>query len=412
MSTTNDHPTTLKSAAAGLPLPTTSPDHHVQKRSRELRERYKGTREQRQKRSQQLDEASQRQLIMARFRKHRVARVCVYALGLLYLVAILAEFVAPYDKLERFDTNLFASPSDIHIRDADGNFHWPFIYTTMSQLDVKTFTYKSVETDTETRHTIRLWAPSEPYKLLGIIPLEHRLFGTTSGDPVFLLGADHLGRDQFSRIVYAARISLFIGLAGVALSFFFGIMLGGISGYFGGLTDTIIQRLIEFIMSIPQIPLWMALSAAIPLGWSGVQTFFAITLILSLIGWTDLARVVRGKVISLREEDYVMAARISSARAPQIILRHLLPGVTSYLVVSLTLAIPFMILGETALSFLGLGITPPDVSWGALLQEAQDVVVISNYPWLLAPAGCVMLVVVLFNFIGDGLRDAVDPYSR
>ncbi len=411
MSTPNES-TTSAAVATGLPAPATSPDHHVQKRSRELRERYKGTREQRQKQSQKLDEASQRDLILARFRKHRIARICVYVLGLLYLVAILAEFVAPYDKLDRFDANLFASPSRIHLRDQDGNFHWPFVYTTTSQLNLQDFTYTSVETDTETRHPIRLFVATDPYKLLGFIPLEHRLFGTESGEPVFLIGADHLGRDQFSRIVYAARVSLFIGLAGVALSFLFGIVLGGISGYFGGVIDTVIQRLIEFIMCIPQIPLWMALSAAIPLAWSGIQTFFAITLILSVIGWTDLARVVRGKVISLREEDYVTAARISSARAPQIIFRHLLPGVTSYLVVSLTLAIPFMILGETALSFLGLGITPPDVSWGALLQEAQDVVVISNYPWLLAPAACVMLVVVLFNFIGDGLRDAVDPYSR
>lgn len=405
--------TTQKSAAATLAGgPVAVPDHHVEKRGRELRERYRGTRDKRQKQAKRLDEASQRQLVLARFRKHRVARICVYILGLLYLVAILAEFVAPYDKLERFETRLFSSPTAIHIRDADGNFHWPFIYSTKSQLNMKDFTYMSVEDEAGPRHPIRLFAASEPYKLLGVIPMNHRLFGTDSSEPIFLLGSDHLGRDQFSRIVYAARISLFVGLAGVAMSFVFGITLGGISGYFGGVTDMVIQRFIEFIMSIPQIPLWMALSAAIPLGWTGVQTFFAITLILSLIGWTDLARVVRGKVISLREEDYVTAARISSARAPQIIVRHLLPGVTSYLVVSLTLAIPFMILGETALSFLGLGITPPDVSWGSLLQEAQDVVVIANYPWLLAPAACVMLVVVLFNFIGDGLRDAVDPYSR
>ena len=386
--------------------------HYVERRSEALLKRYRGTRERRQRRSQQLANASQWQLIASRFRKHRVAMASVYVLGLLYLVAIFAEFVAPYDKLERYDDQLFASRTDIRIVNNDGNLHWPFIYSSSSQLDPLTFTYHSVVVDEKTRHPVRLFVKTEPYELFGFIPLERRLFGTESGEPVFLLGADHLGRDLFSRIVYAARVSLFIGLAGVSVSFVFGTILGGISGYFGGIADTAIQRMIEFIMSIPQIPLWMALSAAIPLGWTGIQTFFAITLILSLIGWTDLARVVRGKIISLRDEDYVTAARISSARPRQIIVRHLLPGVTSYLVVSLTMAIPFMILGETALSFLGLGITPPDVSWGSLLQEAQDVVVIANYPWLLAPAGCVMAVVILFNFIGDGLRDAVDPYSR
>jgi peptide/nickel transport system permease protein len=207
-------------------------------------------------------------------------------------------------------------------------------------------------------------------------------------------------------------VSLFVGFAGVLISFVLGILLGGISGYFGGVIDTIIQRIIEFIMSIPQIPLWMGLSAAIPQEWSGIQTFLAITVILSFVGWTGLARVVRGKIISLREEDYVTAALISSATPLQIIFRHLLPGLTSYLVVHLTMAVPFMILGETTLSFLGLGITAPDVSWGSLLQESQDITAIANYPWLLAPVGFVMLAVILFNFVGDGLRDAADPYSR
>jgi peptide/nickel transport system permease protein len=205
---------------------------------------------------------------------------------------------------------------------------------------------------------------------------------------------------------------LFVGLFGVLISFVLGITLGGISGFFGGTIDIIIQRLVEFLLSIPQIPLWMALSAAIPQEWTGIQTFFAITVILSLVGWTGLARVVRGKIISLREEDYVTAARISSASNMSIIFRHLLPGFTSYLIVHISLAIPGMILGETTLSFLGLGINPPDISWGALLQQAQDVTVLSNYPWLLAPVLFVMLAVILFNFIGDGLRDAADPYTR
>jgi peptide/nickel transport system permease protein len=227
-----------------------------------------------------------------------------------------------------------------------------------------------------------------------------------------LLGSDKLGRDLFSRIIHASRVSLFIGFAGVIISFVLGVLLGGISGFYGGVVDTIIQRIIEFLMSIPQIPLWMALSAAIPREWTGIQKFLAIIIVLSFVGWTGLARVVRGKLISLREEDYVMAAHISSAKPMQIIVRHLLPGVTSFLVVSITLAIPGMILGETTLSFLGLGITAPDVSWGSLLQDAQDVNVIANYPWLLAPVGFIMLAVILFNFVGDGLRDAADPYSR
>jgi peptide/nickel transport system permease protein len=266
--------------------------------------------------------------------------------------------------------------------------------------------------DDVTRHPIKLFVKTAPYELFGIIPMTRRLFGTEGDEPFFLLGADQLGRDLFSRIVYASRVSLFIGFGGVIVSFVLGTLLGGISGYFGGLIDIIIQRIIEFIMSIPQIPLWMGLSAAIPQEWTGIQTFFAITLILSLVGWTGLARVVRGKIISLREEDYVTAARISSAGSMAIITRHLLPGFTSYLVVHLTIAIPAMILGETTLSFLGLGITAPDVSWGALLQQAQDVTVIASYPWLLAPVGFVMLAVILFNFAGDGLRDAADPYSR
>jgi peptide/nickel transport system permease protein len=383
----------------------------VDRRSKELLKRYQGTRERRQKTAERLGEASQGQLMLAKFKKHRVATVSVYLLVVLYLMAIFAPFVAPYTPLQRFEDFAYARPSRVRIVDAQGNFHLPFIYGRESKLDKKTFTY-TFEEDPSTRYPIRLFAPGEPYRLFGVIPLQRHLFGVEGDQPFFLLGSDDLGRDLFSRIIIAARVSLFIGLAGVIISFVLGTLLGGISGYFGGVVDTVIQRSIEFIMSIPQIPLWMGLSAAIPREWSGIQKFFAITVVLSLVGWTDLARVVRGALISLREEDYVTAARISSATPMQIILRHLLPGVTSYLVVSITLAIPGMILAETTLSFLGLGITAPDVSWGSLLQQAQDVTVIANYPWLLAPVAFVMLAVILYNFIGDGLRDAADPYSR
>ena len=386
--------------------------HYVQRRGEELRKRYAGTRDQRLKVADKLDEASQYQLIFAKFRKHRVATVSSYVLILLYLVAIFAEFVAPYEPLQRFDNQIYASPTTIHFIDTNGNLSLPFIYKTQSTLDIKTFAYHTEVVDETTKYPIRLFVESEPYKLVGFIPMNIRLFGTEGGEPVFLFGADNLGRDLFSRIIYASRVSLFVGLVGVFISFVLGITLGGISGFFGGAVDIIIQRLVEFIISIPQIPLWMALSAAIPQEWTGIQTFFAITVILSLVGWTGLARVVRGKIISLREEDYVTAARISSASNMSIIFRHLLPGFTSYLIVHITLAVPGMILGETTLSFLGLGINPPDISWGALLQQAQDVTVVSNYPWLLMPVLFVMLAVILFNFIGDGLRDAADPYTR
>jgi len=387
-------------------------DHYVNRRGEELRQRYEGTQDRRRKVAEKLDEASQYQLMLTKFRKHRVATVSFFVLVLLYIVAIFAEFVTPYDPLQRFDNQIFASPTVIHFTDSNGNLTLPFIYRTQSKVDPKTFAYQTVIVEPATQYPIRLFVQTAPYKLAGFIPMNVRLFGVEGDQPIFLFGADNLGRDLFSRIVYASRVSLFIGLVGVFISFVLGITLGGISGFFGGKIDIIIQRMVEFILSIPQIPLWMALSAAIPQEWTGIQTFFAITVILSLVGWTGLARVVRGKIISLREEDYVTAARISSASNMSIIFRHLLPGFTSYLIVHITLAIPGMILGETTLSFLGLGINPPDISWGALLQQAQDVTVVSNYPWLLAPVLFVMLAVILFNFIGDGLRDAADPYTR
>jgi peptide/nickel transport system permease protein len=386
-------------------------ESYVDRRSGELLRRYRGTRARRQRTAERLQEASQYGLMVAKFKKHRLAVISFYLLVAMYLIAIFADFVAPYDTQTRFGDLLYASPSQIHIRDAEGNFHLPFVYGRVSKLDEKTFTYTFVE-DTTQRFPLRLFFKGEPYTIWGVIPGDLHLIGIGSDQPFLLLGSDQLGRDLFSRIVYAARVSLFIGFAGVFISFFLGILLGGLSGYFGGIVDLLIQRVIEFIISIPQIPLWMGLSAAIPREWSGIQRFFAITLILSLVGWTGLARVVRGKIISLREEDYVTAAKISSASDLAIIFRHLLPGFASYLIVSITIAIPGMILGETTLSFLGLGINPPDVSWGSLLQQAQDVTVIANYPWLLYPCAAIILAVILFNFVGDGLRDAADPYSR
>ena len=228
---------------------------------------------------------------------------------------------------------------------------------------------------------------------------------------IFLFGADNLGRDLFSRNLYAARISLSVGLVGVAISFVLGCVLGGISGYYGGAVDTVIQRVIEILIAIPTIPLWLALAAALPVGWSPIKVYFGVTIVLSVIGWTGLARVVRGKLLELREEDYVMAAKIAGASEARIVGRHLLPSFFSYLIVSLTLAVPYMMLGETALSFLGVGIRPPAVSWGALLKEAQNIRTVAHSPWLLIPGLFVICSVLTFNLVGDGLRDAADPYK-
>lgn len=377
-----------------------------------LNKRYRRNKARRQVVAEQLQGASQFQLMRVKFRKHRVAMLSLYLLGVFYFVAIFAEFMVPYDTAQRFGDAIYASPTKIHFFDAEGKLTTPFFYSTKSKVDPATFRYVSVTIDETQVNRVRFFAKTEPYKILGLVPMNRRLYSVEGDQPVFFLGADQLGRDLLSRIIYASRVSLFVGFGGVIISFFLGILLGGISGFSGGVVDITIQRIIELLMCMPQIPLWMALSAAIPTEWTGIQTYFAITLVLSLVGWTGLARVVRGKILSMREEDYVIAARISSATNLSIIFRHLLPGITSYLVVHVTISIPYMILGETTLSFLGLGIRVPDVSWGSLLQQAQDVIVITNYPWLLLPAVFVVSAVILFNFIGDGLRDAADPYTR
>ena len=353
--------------------------------------------------------ASQWQLIYRKFKQHRLATAGTAVLAVLYVVSAFAEFISPYDILER-SKQRYSPPSRIRLVDAGGRFHLrPFVYGMVQQRDPETWEIGYTE-DTGERYPIRLFTRGAPYKLWSLLPMDRHLFGVEEPGRIFLFGTDKLGRDLFSRTVYAARISLSIGLVGVAFSFVLGCILGGISGYFGSKTDLVIQRIVEIFMSLPHIPLWIALAAALPRGWSVIKTYFAITVILSLVGWTTLARVVRGKLISLREEDFVLAARISGMRSGAIILRHLLPSFMSYLVVNLTLAVPSMILGETALSFLGLGIRPPAVSWGALLKSAQQVNVVALYPWLLIPGLLVIVTVLAFNFVGDGLRDAADPY--
>ncbi|SIQ51917.1 ABC transporter permease [Halanaerobium kushneri] len=360
---------------------------------------------------ERLEYASQSQLIWYRFKKHKLAAFGLTVLAILYFTSIFAGFVAPYTHVERIGDYKYAPPTEIHMISEENGLRTPFVYSYSKELDPETFQYEYV-IDKSTEYSLKLFVESEPYKLLGFIPMEHKLFGTGDKDaPVFLFGTDNLSRDIFSRILIGGRVSLFVGFGGVFLSFIIGSLLGGISGYFGGVIDEIIMRAVELLMSIPKIPLWIAFSAAVPRDWTAVQTYFAITMILALVGWTGLARVVRGKLMSLKNEQFAMAARAAGASDFRIITKHLLPAFISYLVVHLTLAIPGMILGETTLSFLGLGIQPPAVSWGTLLQDAQDLTVLADYPWHLIPTAFVIVTVLMFNFIGDGLRDAADPYS-
>ena len=353
-------------------------------------------------------------LMWWRFRRHRMAVVSAVVLTCFYFVAIFCEFVAPYDPEEFFVKYKMAPPTRIHVRDAEGRWHLPFVYRIERTVDKETMRSTFAE-DTSTRYPIRFFVHGHRYKLCGLVVTDIHLFGLLverKEQGVFLLGADRMGRDLFSRLCYGARLSLSIGLVGVFLSLILGVVLGGLSGYYGGTLDVIIQRAIELIRTIPSIPLWMALSAALPANWPVVRVYFGITVILSLIGWTWMARVVRGRFLALREEDFVLAARLVGSGEMRIILRHMVPSFLSYIIASLTIAIPNMILGETGLSFLGLGLRPPAISWGVLLQEAQNVRSLALSPWVLTPALAVIISVLAFNFVGDGLRDAADPYAR
>jgi peptide/nickel transport system permease protein len=354
--------------------------------------------------------ASQWQLIRWRFTRHKAAMISTVLLVILYLSAIFAEFVTPYSKDTRFEGFQSSPPTQVHWIKPEGGHFGPYIYGTTRVLDKKTFKYNYVPDETKPI-PVMFFVKGEPYKMFGFIRTNIHLFGVPEGH-IFLFGSDRLARDLFSRTIYGGRISLSIGLVGVFISFILGVLLGGISGYFGGVIDDIIQRVIDFLLAIPSLPLWMALSAALPRDWPTLKVYFAITIILSIIGWTGLARVVRGKMLSLREEDYTLAARGAGASSWRIITRHLLPGFTSHLIVSITFSIPAVILAETSLSFIGVGIQPPAVSWGTLLQDAQNLTAVAQQNWLLIPALFVIATVLLFNFVGDGLRDAADPYAR
>lgn len=352
--------------------------------------------------------ASGLQLIWWKFKRHRVALVSAIFLALLYISLPFVEMIAPYGMTSRHADHLYAPPQPVHLFH-EGKFEGPFVYPYKFKFNLETFTRDYV-VDRTTPQKLRFFCRGESYDFWGMGKMNAHLMCPPENGTAFLLGTDRLGRDLLSRIIYGARISLTVGLIGIAVSFVIGLTLGGLAGYLGGWVDATVQRSIEILRSLPELPLWLALSAALPVNWSPILVFFAITIILGLLDWPGLARAVRSKLLALREEDFVKAAELMGASRTRIIGRHLVPNFMSHLIASATLSIPSMILGETALSFLGLGLRPPVTSWGVLLNEAQNLAAVNLYPWLLFPMLPVILVVLAFNFMGDGLRDAADPY--
>lgn len=387
-----------------LPPPGAPLDHYVSREPFDPRSIEKLTPEQ-----EKVYLASQWRLMWWKFRRHKVAVWSGAFLAILYASIFISEFLAPYNLHSRDISHILTPPQPVHLFH-EGSFVGPFVYGLKQTLNMENLK-REYTPDTSKVMPLRFFCSGEPYEFWGLFQTDKHLFCPAEGGYAFLLGTDRLGRDVLSRMVYGARISLTIGLFGIFISFALGIVIGGMAGYFGGTMDLIVQRIIEVLQSLPSIPLWLALAAIMPVTWSPIAVYFAITIILALFDWTGLARAVRSKLLSLREEDYVLAAQLMGARPSRIIARHLVPGFMSHLIATATISIPTMILGETALSFLGLGLRPPITSWGVLLTEAQNVNAVALYPWLMLPVVPVILVILAFNFFGDGLRDAADPYK-